>query len=127
MLPRGIHEEARAGLDREREVEIAREGSHAAHLGPVEPVEVDLADVRRDRDPAVAEAREQRERILEPMVSEPVRVVGEAEHARSLALARVGPLCAQPGSAGDFEVRGAGITGGSSDVGAGRFDVLSKP
>lgn len=80
LAPR-IEQEARAGLDRERETQIFGALAQPSDASTVQVVEIELADIGRERDTFVAERREQLEGVTDPMVRQSVGVVSQPEHA----------------------------------------------
>jgi len=83
MLAPWIEQVASTRFQREREAAALRFAPHANDVRGRGAQRIELPDVRRDRDPFVAQVGKQRERILEPMVREAVGVVGEAKHDES--------------------------------------------
>lgn len=76
-----IEQEACAGLDRECESEIFGALAQPSDASAVQVVEIELADIGRDRDTFVAERREQLEGVTDPMMRQSVGVVSQPEHA----------------------------------------------
>ena len=84
MLPLGVEQEAGPGLDRDLEPELVGPVPGVGHEQRMPGVGVEHADVRRDRDALVPEVGEQPHRVEQPVVREPVRVVGQSEHGLCL-------------------------------------------
>ncbi len=82
VLVARVEQEARARLDDAAQAEVVQPLPDEER--PLEEVRrdgVEVLDVERERDAVVAVLREQLERVLEPVVLHPVRVVGVAQHA----------------------------------------------
>ncbi len=93
VLAPGIEHVARARLDHDGEVEALEERTHHAELGVRRVIRREMVGVRRERDRAVPELRDDVQRVLEAMMREPVRVVADPEarlgHQRDAAEAPV--------------------------------------
>ena len=80
VLAAGVEQEARARLEDDGEAELLQPGGERVHAGgEVAGERVEVQVVERERDAVVAVVREQGERVVEPVLPEPVRDVGQAE------------------------------------------------
>ena len=78
VLAAGVEQEARPGFNRRAQAVVPQEVPHAAELlDQVGVVGVEGVVVERQRDPLVPQVGEDGQRVLQPVMREPVGVVAE--------------------------------------------------
>ncbi len=111
VLAARVEHVARPRLDDDREVERLEPTAHGAQLGVGRRVRREVVRVGRQRDGAVPQLGHDRQRVVEPVVREAVRVVAQPERRPGDAhprLTRARPTRRRRSSAGACRTAGAG-------------------